>query len=561
MLLVGEQTVTILDRIIPSPRPRPAAPPAAAPKQAALWAEARSVFSIYLTLAKQFDLGLPFANERRSLPEQPAPEMTARVFRWLEEMDQQIQVYQLRQVLQTTTLNASEESLRSLIFRHLHKQQKSAIDRDKIDFLLVQYFALCAPAKMYHKHIELADAAHVLKPVLGDVDPTPLEWCAALEEMIATLGTFRSLRDILQTRFIEQGRKVKDAAGGMFYDPAALIQFVRFNFLLRRTFIELMHADLIAVRAGLNMLEQAGVGSIRCPKFGLAQETVAKLKHVADAWKQPFQKEYTETAVNSAFERLLALRNDVELALEATHGKGVLNPLAAPKRVPEKPAPFPAPGKPAAARPTTVPAPSAFPAKAPTPKQAVLVTAPSAPAASRSTGPATAKVPAPKQSAVVSAPSAASATRGSVPATAKAAPPSRGPEPVEFETCMEKIWEQLIAAPPSRGRSMSTVQVGSARILMSSWEVAAFVSDDGQSSEDLRRAVVARAMVTAALESAKETGNATGLVRALAEARTEVSRLQERVETAKRMKNTEAAVNLGISTKRLVSVLDEAEKL
>jgi len=72
---------------------------------------------------------------------------------------------------------------------------------------------------------------------------------------------------------------------------------------------------------------------------------------------------------------------------------------------------------------------------------------------------------------------------------------------------------------------------------------------------------VARAMVTAALESAKETGNATALDRGLQVARVEVTRLQERVDIAKQTKNTEAAVNLGISTKRLLSALDEAEKL
>jgi hypothetical protein len=44
-------------------------------------------------------------------------------------------------------------------------------------------------------------------------------------------------------------------------------------------------------------------------------------------------------------------------------------------------------------------------------------------------------------------------------------------------------------------------------------------------------------------------------------ARIEVSRLQERVDVAKQTKDTEAAVNLGISTKRLLSALDEAEKL
>jgi predicted DNA-binding protein (UPF0251 family) len=77
----------------------------------------------------------------------------------------------------------------------------------------------------------------------------------------------------------------------------------------------------------------------------------------------------------------------------------------------------------------------------------------------------------------------------------------------------------------------------------------------------LRRAVVARTLVNSALETAKETGNATALDRALSVARIEVTRLQERVDVAKQAKDTEAAVNLGISTKRLLSALDEAEKL
>lgn len=108
---------------------------------------------------------------------------------------------------------------------------------------------------------------------------------------------------------------------------------------------------------------------------------------------------------------------------------------------------------------------------------------------------------------------------------------------------------------------MTTVRVGGARILMSSWEVTAYVSEDGSLAEDLRRAVVARALVTAAMESARETGNATPLTKAIHIARVEVTRLQERVDAAKQAKDTEAAVNLGISTKRLLSALDEAEKL
>jgi len=135
------------------------------------------------------------------------------------------------------------------------------------------------------------------------------------------------------------------------------------------------------------------------------------------------------------------------------------------------------------------------------------------------------------------------------------------PEALDFEACMEKIWEQLIATPPLHGRSMSTVKLGDTRILLSSWEVTAFVSETGVAAEDLRRAVAARAMVSTATTNAKEKGHTFALDKALAVGRVEASRLQERVDVAKQAKDTEAAVNLGISTKRLLSALDEAEKL
>src|SRR4030088_190029 len=103
--------------------------------------------------------------------------------------------------------------------------------------------------------------------------------------MIEALRGFRSLREILKTNFIEQGRKVKETAGGMFYDPAALVAFIRFNFLLRRTLIELMHADLIAIRAGLGQLQSAGARIIGGLLFGItATEPVTKISAIADEW-------------------------------------------------------------------------------------------------------------------------------------------------------------------------------------------------------------------------------------------------------------------------------------
>jgi hypothetical protein len=462
------------------------------------WKEARAVFPIYLALAKQLEIAIPFPQAKRNLPEKPEIELFTQVHEWLDTMDQQVLVHQLRQLLQMTTLNDSESGLRALIARHLRKKQKSNVDRDKIDFMLAQYFALEVPPKVYHKQIELSDVAQVMQPVLGEVDPDPLSWCAPLDEMIVALRGFRSLREMLKTNFIEQGRKVKETAGGMFYDPAALVAFIRFNFLLRRTLIELMHADLIAIRGGIDQLQTAKVRVIDCHHSGLsAAEPLNKIRTLADEWKQPFQKEYTERSVSQAFEKLLGLRTDVELALEKVAGP-------APQKAPQ-----------------------------------------TAPAAALKKTPAETKTP-------------------SADAKSKARPAAAAPDPagaLDFETCMEQIWEQLIATPPSRGRSMTTVKLGGARILMSSWEVTAFVSEDGPSAEDLRRAVVARVLVTSAMESAKETGNATSLDRAMSMARQEVARLQERVDVAKQAKDTEAAVNLGISTKRLLSTLDEAEKL
>ena len=475
------------------------APPKMDVARQAQWEEIRSVFPIYLALAKHLQIAIPFPPNKRVLPEKADLDLFSRAQAWLDAMDQQVLVHQLRQLLQMTTLNASESGLRALIMRHLRKPAKSPTDRDKIDFLMVQYFALCAPTKIYHKQIELNDVAQVMKPVFGETDTAPLPWCEPLEKMITALRTFKSLRDILKTDFIGEGRRVKEKAGGMFYDPSAMLAFVRFNFLLRRTLIELMHADLIFIRGGINHLEQAGAKTVDCQTYGLTSaEPIARVRALADDWKQPFQKEYTERSVSQAFEKLLALRADVDRSMVRVLGKS---------------------------------------GDAPVDKAAVE------------------KVP-------MSDGAAAGAARASEKAEAAANRKAEEAKPeLDFESCMDQVWEQLISAPPSRGRSMTTVRVSGARLLMSSWEVAAFVTEDGPAAEDLRRAVVARALVTAAMEKAKESGNATGLDRALPIARVEVSRLQERVEQAKQAKDTEAAVNLGISTKRLLTALDEAEKL
>ena len=87
--------------------------PGTAQSSQSQWAETVSVFPIYLALAKQLGIAIPIL--QRKLPETPDPELSTQVLNWLDSMDQRVIVYQLRHLLQMTTMNASENSLKSLI--------------------------------------------------------------------------------------------------------------------------------------------------------------------------------------------------------------------------------------------------------------------------------------------------------------------------------------------------------------------------------------------------------------------------------------------------------------
>ena len=69
---------------------------------------------------------------------------------------------------------------------------------------------------------------------------------------------------------LEQGRLVKESAGPLFYDPAALVTFCRFNFLLRRAFIRLLHADFSAVHHAIEKLDSSGVKTVDCRRAGFS---------------------------------------------------------------------------------------------------------------------------------------------------------------------------------------------------------------------------------------------------------------------------------------------------
>jgi hypothetical protein len=501
---------------------------------AARWTEARLAYPLYSALATQFELA-PALYPAGELPAlRPTRDVFDRDLQWFDAIDEKVRAFQIRQ-LPSEILNASEEALRAFIQRLLKRPGKTNADRDKIDLLLVQYFALCAPEALYREEIKLADVARVLQPVLVEADAASLDWCEPLEQILKTLEGCHSLRDMMEHGLLEQGRLLKDSAGDMFYDPAALVAFCRFNFSLRRAFIRMLHADLNAVKTAVDVLESAGVKSVDCRRAGFsAAETTARLRYYSENWRQPFHKDYTESSVSRAFEQLLALRADLEEAVARAHdGASQAIGSARPAKTSAKPE--------LAASSKVAEIKAGVALGSPSPHTPLDLAGIGEPAPIRTT---------PASTGAPSKP-AKSASESNVPPT----------DAAEVEKCLEAIWEQLIAAPPSRGRSMSTVVLQDTKVLLSSWEVAAFVAQGDQEAEDLRRAVVARALLSVAMDGRKRSGEENALASALLHARGEVSYFQGRVELAKRSKNTEAAVNLGISTKRLLSAIEEAEKL
>jgi hypothetical protein len=501
------------------------------------WTEARHAYPLYAALATQFNLA-PLPHPLGELPPVRPPRETFDTdLQWLETVDAKVMAYQIRQ-LPSEILNASDETLRAVLHRQLRKQAKTPPDRDKIDLLLVQYFALCAPEELYRKEIRLQDAASVLQPVLGATDVSRVEWAGPLDQILEKVADCESLRDMMEHGLLEQGRLLKESVGEAFYAPAALVAFCRFNFLLRRAFIRMLHADLTAVRHAVESLDVAGVKTVDCRRAGFsAAETTTQLRYYCENWKQPFHKDYTETSVSRAFEQLLALRADLEEAVARVRsGDSAANGSAGASASQETPSSKAARSGSEEVKNAPAAAVQVSPANAPKKPEAGAAATSGSQAPSSGTKSDQAAKPVPSEAAT---------SGGSL----------------ETEKCLEAIWEQLIAAPPSRGRSMSTVVLHDTKVLLSSWEVAAFVAEGDQEAEDLRRAVVARALLAVGMDQRKRSGDLSGLGSALSHAKEEVSYFQGRVESAKRDKNTEAAVNLGISTKRLLSFIEEAEKL
>jgi hypothetical protein len=244
----------------------------------------RLLCNLYSTLAREFMIDLP-AQE---------PEATIEETRtWLKSADERIPVHQLRQFLQTSRL-ANRETLAAAIDYSLHKQPKDNGDRDKLDFLLVQFLSLSASTQLQDSDASLDFVARTLEPFLGEVEAALPEPLRPLEAQLKSANSCRSLLELYNSGILEQARNLKISLGDRYFEPQMLVATTRFNFLMRRAFFQLMHQDLNAVLEGLRKLEQKGVKALDCRKAEFAEdEPVSRLRMICQSWKVMFQAEYS----------------------------------------------------------------------------------------------------------------------------------------------------------------------------------------------------------------------------------------------------------------------------
>lgn len=296
------------------------------------WSSARKLYPIYFELSREFVIEAKPCSDLESGIDTPGRESVEQANLWLAEMDQRIQVHQLRQFLQTSTL-VNQDSLVDLLQHFLAQQEKNDSVRDKIDFLLVQYFSQVVPSGTEDDDVDLAYVAQTLEPALGTVELKIPVWLNGLDRVLESARHCKSLDELLHGGILAQGRKAKTQAGDLFFLPVALAGFTRFGYLMRRVFFHLMHGDLNAILDGLNELEEKGVETIDCRRAQFSeQEPILRLRMICQSWKVMFQAEYSS---GQPLRMLVDLRASVDDAL----GRGVSSQPGSEASAPPKPAP------------------------------------------------------------------------------------------------------------------------------------------------------------------------------------------------------------------------------
>jgi hypothetical protein len=281
------------------------------------WREAVILYPVYSALSREFVFEVAPCTVLETVTDVPDHDTVEEAREWLALMDGRTQVHQLRQFLQTTSL-ADEERVRALLARHLRKPIKTDSDRDKIDFLLVQFFSLTAPSQLCDAEVSLSFVAQTLEAMVGPVDAAPSRSAAVLDEILQDARACHRLSELLNSEILERGRSAKAKAGPSYFEAGSMVAFTRFSFLMRRVFFRLLHGDLNAILDGLQDLERAGVTTIDCRSAQFSQkEPTGRLRMICQSWKVMFHAEYSS---GQPLRMLVDLRAAVEQALAGGSG-------------------------------------------------------------------------------------------------------------------------------------------------------------------------------------------------------------------------------------------------
>lgn len=271
---------------------------------AAAWRSARRVYPIYAALITKFGMPVEPCRHLEQPVDKAEPDVIDQVHAWLDKADAAVETSQLRKLLQSEPIG-NEPSMRTLVQRYLAKPNAAKAYRDKIEFLLAQYFSHSAPLPVIRGPVSPTEVAHVLEPVIGAVEGKH-DGVGQMEDLIAKLNQCDSLKQMLGEGLLERGRDIKNKAAEHLLDPAVLVSFTRYNFLVRRAFIRLLHNDLERIRRTTDELQRRGVETVDCKSAGLNEKaTLEEIRRYCRNWKAIFRTDYSERSVCDAVVQVL----------------------------------------------------------------------------------------------------------------------------------------------------------------------------------------------------------------------------------------------------------------
>ena len=183
------------------------------------------------------------------------------VSQWLTITDFGITPLHLRTYLVKNPM--SDRDLKALIMYYLAKAPRAHNDRDKLDYLLLEYFMdkieltdEASPAVL----LEIEDQFEPLIPPVDMPEPSKVIELklSELYSLRSHLTEFTDLDKLIQSRLVERARALKLQLGESYFHPSVLPRVIHFNLDFRRRFDNLFENQINAVqKASLSRIDEA----------------------------------------------------------------------------------------------------------------------------------------------------------------------------------------------------------------------------------------------------------------------------------------------------------------